>query len=363
MAMGDHSTASVGCVIGLDLGDRMARYCTVDEAGQTVGEGEVAMTVVAMRKTFATQEPSRVALEVGTHSPWVSRILEECGDEVVVANARQLPLIFRSTKKNDRLDAERLARLARVDAKLLSPVKHRGVEAQADLGVLRTRDGLVRARVDLVSHVRGTVKSFGARVRGASTHCFHRKALGDIPERLRPALYPVLEVLAELTKRIDRLEGEIERLCNEKYPETMLLRQVHGVGPVTALAFVLVLEDPRRFRDSRAVGSYVGLRPRQQDSGEQTPQLRITKAGDELLRRLLVGAAQHILGPFGVDSDLRRWGLKLSARGGRNAKKRAVVAVARKLTVLLHKLWRSGEVYEPLRNSQEQTPTAAQQTA
>ena len=131
----------------------------------------------------------------------------------------------------------------------------------------------------------------------------------------------------------------------------MLLRQVPGVGALTALTYVLTLEDPARFADPRAVGSYLGLRPRQADSGDLSPQLHVTKAGDEMLRRLLVGAAHYILGPFGPDTDLRRWGLGLAARGGKRGKRLAVVAVARKLSVLLLRLWATGEAYEPLRNA------------
>jgi len=140
-------------------------------------------------------------------------------------------------------------------------------------------------------------------------------------------------------------------VSEERYPRTRLLRQVPGVGPVTALAFVLALADPSRFRSSRSVGAYLGLRPRRSDSGESMPELRITKAGNGAVRRLLVQCAQYILGPFGPESDLRGWGLKLAGRGGKRAKRVAVVAVARKLSVLLHRLWVSGENYDPLRNS------------
>jgi len=141
---------------------------------------------------------------------------------------------------------------------------------------------------------------------------------------------------------------QVKKISEEKYPETELLRAIKGVGPITALAFVLILEDPERFSKSRQVGSFIGLTPSRDQSGEIDKQLRITKAGNPLLRRLLVGAAQYILGPFGEACDLRRFGLKLSARGGKNAKRRAVVAVARKLTVLLYRLWRHGEIYGPL---------------
>jgi transposase len=191
---------------------------------------------------------------------------------------------------------------------------------------------------------------------------FHNKAPEHIPEALRPALEPILEQIGSLTQRIRDYERQLEKVSEEHYPETGLLRQVEGVGPLTALTFVLTLEDPYRFEKSRSVGAYLGLVPARDRSGERDPQKRISKEGDEMLRKLLVSGAHYILGPFGSDSDLRRHGEKIASRGGKNAKKRAVVAVARKLSVLLHHLWVTGEVYDPLHNThrcQEQQEEAA----
>jgi transposase len=304
-----------------------------------------------MRQRFAGITASRIALEVGTHSPWVQRLLEECGHEVVVANPRKLRMIYQNDSKDDGVDAESLARVARMDPKLLRPIRHRGRRAQQHLALLRSRAALVRARTLSVNHVRGSVKSFGGRVKTCSTGSFARQAVGQVPAELRSVLRGVLELIAALTVRIRRYDKQIEGLAGECYPETALLRQVPGVGALTATSYVLTLEGPRRFRRSRSVGAYLGLRPRRSQSGQRDPELRITKAGDTELRRLLVGAAHYILGPFGPDTDLRRWGEALAARGKKNAKKRAVVAVARKLAVLLHRLWLTGEVYEPLRQS------------
>jgi transposase len=206
--------------------------------------------------------------------------------------------------------------------------------------------------LQLINHVRGTVKSsFGARLPKCSAQSFHKKAAESLPEQLREDLQPVVEIIASLTEKIKDYDQRIEALVTERYPQASLLQQVVGVGALTALSFVLTLEDPRRFRQSRAVGAYLGLAPGNDQSGDSDPQKRISREGDELLRRLLVGSAQHILGPFGSDSDLRRHGEKIAQRGGKNAKKRAIVAVARKLAVLLHHLWISGEVYAPLHNA------------
>jgi transposase len=336
--------------IGLDLGDEYSRYCRLDASGRVLEEGRVR-TTAQMAATFARFPKSVVAMETGTHSPWVERVVKACGHEVIVANPRRLRLIYQSTNKTDQLDAEALARLARMDRKLLYPIRHRGVEAQADLSVLRARGALVEARTKLVNAVRGMLKSFGKRVKKCSTDAFAKLAPDAVPGVLKPAIDPLVETIKSLSEKIAAYDATVEALAQEKYPETKKLRQIAGVGPVTSLTYVLTLEDPERFRNGRSVGAFLGLTTRRAQSSEGDPQLRITKAGDATLRRLLVGSAQYILGPFGPDTDLRRWGLKLAERGAKNQKKRALVAVARKLAVLLHRLWVTLDDYEPLRNA------------
>jgi transposase len=292
----------------------------------------------------------RIAIEAGTHSPWASRVLEECGHEVLVANARKVRLIYANRRKTDEIDAENLARLARLDPKLLYPVEHRGEESQAHIALIRSRDALVGCRTQLVNHVRGAVKSFGARLPKCPAVSFHKRAAEHVPEALLPALGPILEQIASLTEGIRDYDRRLEAISLERYPETALLRQVEGIGPLTALTFVLTVGDPARFKKSRNVGAYLGLVPARDQSGDRDSQKHISKEGDEMLRRLLVGSAHYILGPFGSDSDLRRHGEKIASRGAKNSKKRAAVAVARKLAVLLHTLWVSGDVYDPLYN-------------
>ena len=338
-------------VCGVDIGDRHCQICVLDGAGEVVEETRVRTTAAALERYFSGRERMRVALEVGTHSPWISARLEQLGHEVLVANARKLRMIYENDQKDDRVDAEMLARVARLDPKLLAPIQHRGEAARSKLVVVRSRDLLVQTRTKLVNHVRGSVKAFGGRMPSCSPGSFG-KQIAEIPDDLAPALLPVMETIRDLTTRIRAHDRCIEQAAKDEMPETEALRQVGGVGALTALAYVLTLEDPGRFKNGRAVGSYLGLCPRRDQSGDSDPQLRIAKTGDPYLRRLLVGSAHYILGPFGPDSDLRRWGLKLAARGGKNAKKRAAVAVARKLSVLLYRLWQTGEVYEPLRNSE-----------
>lgn len=344
--------------VGLDMGDKIHAICVLDAEGKVVERAEVANTVAAIRKRFARMKPCLVALEAGTHSGWVSRILEELGHEVLVGNPRKLRAIWDNDQKNDVRDAEMLARIARFDPRLLHPIRHRGQEAQCDLAAIKARDELVKVRTALVAHVRGLVKSIGERLPKCSPECFHLRAAEALPAELAPALEPVVQSIAELTVRIRHCDQLVEKLSREKYPETEALQAIPGVGPVTALAYVLTLEDNARFEKSRDVGPFLGLTPRRDQSGQVDKQLRITKAGDAYLRRLLVQCAQYVLGRFGPDCDLRRFGLRLAERGGKNAKRRAVVAVARKLGVLLHCLWKTGAAYEPDRRQNRKTKAA-----
>jgi len=334
----------------MDLGDRTSRYCVLNACGEVVQEAAVATTKQGLARVFAPLQRSRIAIEVGTHSPWVSRLLQSLGHEVFVANPRQLKLISQSSRKDDRVDARTLARLVRVDPELLRPIRHRSEEMQLDLLAIRVRAALVEARTALVNAARGLAKAMGERLPQCAAGSLGSGQLKALAEPLRDALEPLLEQVAALTVRIGKCDQQVEQIARTKYPETELLRQVKGVGPLIALTFILTVADKERFPQSRDVGCYLGLRPKRSQSGQSAPELRITKEGDVYLRKLLVEGAQYILSRRGPDTDLKRWGARL-ALGGKRAKKRAVVAVARKLAVLLHALWSGGEVYEPLRNS------------
>jgi transposase len=329
----NYATEIPAVTIGLDVGDRTSRVYEVSAAGERLREASVATRPPALAKYFGQRSPCRVVLEVGTHSPWLARALTELGHEVVVANPSAVYGKGRRRKRNDRLDAEFLARQGRADVKLLHPIQHRSAAAQADLALLRARDQLVQTRTGLINHVRG--------------EAFPRRVHPEVPEALRLALTPLLEVIAALSRQIAGYDRQLAAAIRDRHPVAERLQQPAGVGPLTALAFVLLVEDPHRFHKSRHVGAYFGLAPCLDDSSDSTPQLRISKAGDELGRRLLVSAAQYILGPFGPPCDLRRYGEAIAQRGGKNAKKRAVVAVARKLAVLLHRLWVSETAYDP----------------
>ena len=336
--------------IGMDLGDKNHIAVVFDAAGNEVDVAKIINTKDGISRYFKGHEEATVAIEAGTHSPWISRLLEEMGCRVYVGNPRKLRFIWDSKDKSDERDARMLGMVCRIEPRLLSPIRHRGSQAQADLALIKSSDILVQSRSKLINHVRGMVKTNGDRLPKCSTESFAKRCADHIPPMLWPALEPVFDIISQLTGQIHELDAKIDQMCREQYPETERLLQVPGVGPVTALSYVLTIEDPERFSKSRQLGPFLGLTGRLDQSGETDKQLPITKAGNKYLRKLLVGSAHYIMGPFGPDSNLRRHGLSIAARGGKNAKKRAAVAVARKLAVLLHRLWVSGQAYEPFFN-------------
>jgi transposase len=335
-----------GFTIGLDLGDRSHYVCVLDAAGEIIHEGTLPNDRVALALLLTKYPAATVALEAGTHSPWISRYLSGLGATVIIANPRKLHAISRHERKCDRRDAVMLARLARADAALLHPIQHGSAQAQHDLLGLKLRDSLVRTRVNLINTVRFTLKSLGHAVSNPSSEAFHKHILTAVPADCLPVVQPVLTVLALLTGQIKILERGLVARSKKDYPVTQRLQQIAGVGPLTALCFVLKIGEPKRFGRSRDVGPYLGLCPGRDQSGGTDKQLRISKCGDGLLRRLLVSAAHYILGPFGPACALRAYGQHLAGTSARE-KKRAVVAVARKLAVLLLSLWKHGTDYEP----------------
>lgn len=326
--------------VGLDLGDRFIHYCVLNREGEVIEEGRMQNSESALRKHFAEESVMRIAMEAGTHSPWVSRLVKRWGHQVVVANPRKIRAITGSESKNDRNDAEQLARFAAFDPKLLCPIEHRSEQRQQDLNLIHARATLVRARTMIINVVRGLVKSAGGRLPSCSTESFAERTRAAIPATLSEVTMPLVKQVGLLTDQIGLMDKQIDKL-DKKYPEISLLRSAPGVGPVVAACYVLTLDSPNVLGDNRQAGAFLGLRPAQSQSGGSDPQRRITKTGNNYLRSLLVQSAQYILGRHGSDSALRRWGLKLASSGGKRGKKRAIVAVARKLAVILHSMWRN----------------------
>jgi transposase len=346
------ATASLGgidaraVVVGIDLGDRVSDACLYAN-GVVIGHYRFAMTPEAVRTAFEGRGYGRVAMEAGAQSGWVARLLTELGYAPLVANTRKVKAISANERKSDRNDALMLARIAALDPALLYPVHLRSAAYSDALAALKARDVVVRSRARLVHSVRSLSKGLGFRMRRTTPEAFVKRE-HEVPEALLPAVSPMFRLLREFNDQVRVFDEMIERMGREHFPATQILRKVHGVGPVTSLAYVLVVEDPNRFPNSRDVAAYLGLVPRRDQSGGSDKQLGISKTGNTFLRRLLVQSAQYILGPFGIDSRLRRWGHKLAERGGSNARKRAVVATARKLAVVLLGLWKRRSDYVPL---------------
>lgn len=334
--------------IGMDLGDKNNIAVVLDHDGNEMECIELKNNKISLQRFFQRYLGATVAIEAGTHSPWISRLLEELDCRVLVGNPYKLRMIWDSTDKSDEHDARMLAMVCRLEPRLLWPIHHRSESAHNDLETIKARNMLVQTRTKLINHVRSAVKTTGQRLPKCSAASFAGRAINLLPKELLPALESLIDSIADISDRIKKLDKQIVSLAGKRYPEAGVLQQVQGVGPLTALAYVLTIEDPGRFAKSRMVGPYLGLTPRRDQSGNIDKQLSITKAGNGYLRKLLVGCAHYIIGPFGPDCDLRRHGLRIAARGGKNARKRAAVAVARKLSVLLHSLWVNGQEYEPL---------------
>lgn len=352
--MGENNTICVG----IDIGDRYCQIAVLDEEGNVSEQSRIRTTPAAFKRYFEGKSPMRVAMEVGTHSPWLSQLVKDLGHEVLVGNACKLRLIYKNDRKSDEIDAELLARICRFDPQLLYPIEHKGETARAAWSIICSRAAVVRSRTMLINHARGLVKPTGYRLPKCSARRIV-KLQSELPESVQPALIPILETVAHLNRQIGEYGKQIERIGQQQYPVTALLMQIPGVGPITASAFVLIIGEPWRFAHNRDVGAYLGLVPRRSQTGQCDPQLSITKAGNRYLRTLLVQCSHYILGPFGPDSDLRRSGERIASHGGKNAKKRARVAVARKLAVMMLSMWKTQEPYDPLHGSHDDEISAA----
>lgn len=343
------SNSTAPACIGFDLGDENSHYCLISAEGEVELRGKVPTERTALSELIMRLPPARMVLEASTQSHWVAALMRSLDREVYVANPRRIPLLTQSSRKTDRNDAEILARIGRLDVQLLSPVHERSEICMRLRASLRARSLLVRSRVRVVNSIRSTLKVFGHKPLSCAPEYVAARILPTVPSDLRPTLEPLFATLQTLNEQIKGFDEHLVASCDQHFPETGVLRQVRGVGPLVALAFITAIGDPRRFKDSRCVGSYLGLTPKSHQSGSSDPRLRISKEGDGTVRSLLVTAATHIMRRSAPDSDLKQFAKRIAASGTPRDKGRARIAVARKLAVLLHRLWLTGEVYEPFR--------------
>jgi transposase len=329
---------------GIDLHQKHSEICGLDAEGRVKYQHRIATTEAGLRRVFGRRKPCRVVIESGCQTAWAARLLEEMGHQVVVVNPRRVRLIAESTLKSDRIDAEVLAWLSRQEEGMVRPVYQRSEAAMELRTRLRVRTSLVRARTALINSVRGTLRSQGYRMSSCLAARFAERFHGQtLAAELRQVLDPLVEMIARLSEQIERLEKD---LVEESCADELLLRlqEVPGVGPLVCLSFIGWVDRPERFERSRDVGACLGLRPKVRESGDRQWRGAITREGDSEMRRLLVQAAHAAL-HCRRESALKRWALQLAERVG---KRKAVVALARKLAVLLHRLWVTGQSYHPL---------------
>lgn len=331
--------------LGFDVSEKSIEIfgvCGTESSEKTIRIENNQSSIQALLAHFKNKNQVCIVMETGTHSAWMSRYIRTMGFEVIVAHARDLALIYGANRKNDRIDAEKLARLAQADKKLLHPIEHMSEERQQDLMIIKCRALMVKQRTQLINTIRGLLRASGIKDHSTSVRNIKNFKLSDLPAPIITALSPLLQQIRFIEMQIRYYDREIAKLC-KKYQATEILRQIHGVGPAISLTFVLLVGDISRFPDPKRLAAYFGVVPKQDQSGENNKQTSITKAGNSLMRVLLIQGAQYILGPFGVPCDLRDYGKRIEARGGAIAKRKARVAVARKLLILMHRLWSNPE--------------------
>ena len=335
--------------VAIDLSDRQSRWEARDLSTGEVRTGVVQMTPAGLERCFAAAEHCTVVMEAGTHSHWLCAQLRKMGHRAEVLPADGLR--EGSGKKRRRNDAKDAASLLEhavdIERPRVKKLWQRPDEYQRDLALMRMRNAMVEARAGLVSTVRGTVKQFGERVSKCDVEYFAGRARGELSAGMLALVEPVLGQIEELNKVVAQYDEQV-RAYLARRPEAARLLAVPGVGDVTVGAFLAYVGEASRFAHSRDVAAYIGLVPDQDQSGEHDPQLRITKSGDRMVRRNFLECARGIMGPFGKDSALRRWALALAGDGRNKIRNnKAAVALARKLAVLLHRLWVSGQAYDP----------------
>lgn len=332
--------------IGLDLGNTFNKAVGLDAGGNVVLREDLRNDAATMKAFFEAHRGATVAMETGTHCRWIAALAAECGCHPVVGNARKLRLISESSRKNDWADAQKLARLCRSDRSLLHPVELHDDRHHRLYQLLRQRDALVSMRTALVNQLRGFAKAGGTMLPRCDARSFLSLRDSMPPEFLRD-FKPLLKTLEDLAKRIAAAEAILAEFVRRHFRKTdELLQTVPGVGPVASAAFIALVPDPGRFKSAREAGPYFGLVPKQDQSGDGDRPCRITHEGSSFMRKTLVNAANALLRKSARDTALKRFGERLGRRGqGKVVRRKAKVALARKLAVTMLAMARSGEDY------------------
>jgi transposase len=328
---------------GIDLANKASAHCTIDEHDRVLREGKAPTDEEGLREAVEGLLPLRAIIEACPLAEWAAGVLEGLGCEAVVIDPRAAKHLVSSKKKTDARDARTLARIGR--SGWYTAVHRKSEAARESRSRLQGRQALMKVKKALLSAIRGLLRAHGLRLGPVSEGAFAERVRAVVRGRV-PGLAATFEHLLETWEQArqgtDRLERQIERASQED-EVTRLLKTVPGVGPLVSTVYKATIDDPSRFRRGEEVADYVGLVPRVYQSGEVEYRGRITKEGDGLLRWHLVEAA-HVLLTKGRDCALKRWGLELEKRKGAA---KARVAVARKLCLLLWRLWLRGEAFKP----------------
>lgn len=336
-------------IIGIDLGDKKHAVVGLDDKANIVLKRWVPNKKEDLEALFRRNRGAVFGMETGTHCRWISMLCRECGCEVYVGNAHRLRSIFGNTHKNDMRDAEEIARLLNGDKRHFHPVQLRDAEHQNLVQLVKMREMVMSQRTKSAGAIRGMAKANGVRLPASDADSLHRKladVIDTLPDNLQLLLRPQIGLLEKLCETIREYDRLIRDYRNEHFrKECDLLETIPGVGPVNAAAFVAFTGDVRRFRHARDVGPYYGLTAGRDQSSSKDEPKRITKEGNEFVRHLLVNAANLIMQGRCRNTELLQFGLRVWGNRGKVAKRKAKVALARKLAVTMAAMLRSGTPY------------------
>lgn len=331
--------------VGLDVSLKLTSICIVDRTGKVEREGVVTSDPEAIA-TFIKLHAShvvRIGLETGATSTWLWTELNKIGLPVICIDARHAKAVLKmQINKSDRNDAAGIARI--MQCGWYKEVSVKGLDSHATKALLVSRALLVKIKRDIENQIRGLLKNLGLVIGRAKANVFAARAaqLAQDRSELSAAVDPLLKAREAVEQQIADLDRKVLRLARNN-AQVRRFMTAPGVGPVTALCFLATIDDPARFKRSRSVGAYAGLTTRRYASGEIDWTGRISKCGDKMLRSYLYEAANVLLTRVAKWSALKAWGIRLAKRSGL---RKAKVAVARKLAVILHRMWIDGTEFK-----------------
>lgn len=339
--------------VAMDVHDEYSQVCVMNQAREILMEAKIPTTRQALNDFFRQREKSMVIYEAGPHALWISELLGSLGHETIACHARRVRLIAESRNKNDRVDAEVLARLSLSDLELIKPIQQRSRQTLDQRSIVHARAALVETQKRLRTMLRGMVKPFGVRLATGKKRALAELATAKLPEHAAQSIDAILKTLSVLAEQIQKLTERVEQLA-DSHPAAARLQTIPGVGPLVSLSYIHAIEDPARFSRTD-IGPYLGLTPSNRSSaGKKLAPKEKGRPGDPYVRSLLVQSAWTLMNSRS-QSDLARWGRRLSERIGG---KKAAIALARKIATLMHHLWFYDQDFRATMTPHRQTATA-----